>query len=71
VLFDGKNYRDWVPRMRLHIRGLRLWNFLVSELPCPPHPSAPTEPVIIEKTIIAEKEKLLADYEVRLSSYGS
>jgi hypothetical protein len=69
VLFNGTNYRDWVPRMHLHMRGLRLWDFLTSELPCPPSPSAPAQPVISEKTIAAEKEKLLADYEDHLGSY--
>jgi hypothetical protein len=24
MLFDGINYRDWVPRMRLHMCGLWL-----------------------------------------------
>jgi hypothetical protein len=71
VLFDGTNYRDWLPRMRLHMCGLHLWDFLTSELPCSPRPSAPAEPVIIEKTIAAEKEKLLTDYEDRLASYNS
>jgi transposase InsO family protein len=41
VLFNGTNYRDWVPRMRLHMRGLRLWDFLTGELSCPPSPSIP------------------------------
>jgi hypothetical protein len=67
VFFDGTNNRDWVPRMR----GLRLWDFLTFELPCPPRPSVHAELVIIEKTIAAEKEKLLADYEDRLASYES
>jgi hypothetical protein len=71
MLFNGINYRDWVPRMRLHMRGLRLWEFLTGELPCPPRPSAPTEPVISEKTTTAEKETLLTDYEDRLASYES
>jgi hypothetical protein len=52
MLFNGINYRDWVPRMR----GLRLWDFLMGELPCPPSPSAPDQPVISEKTTAAEKE---------------
>jgi hypothetical protein len=69
--FHGTNYRDWVPRMRLHMRGLRLLDFLTGELPCLPHPSAPAESVIIEKTIAAKKEKLLADYEDRMASYES
>jgi hypothetical protein len=31
VLFIGSNYRDWVHRMCLHMRGLWLWEFLMSE----------------------------------------
>jgi hypothetical protein len=46
-----------------------LWDFLTGELPCPPHPSTPVEPVILEKTTTAKKEKLLTDYEDRLDSY--
>jgi hypothetical protein len=53
------------------MRGLQLWDFLMSELPCLPHPSTPSEPVITKKTIAAEKEKLLTDYEDRLASYES
>jgi hypothetical protein len=68
VLFNGTNYHDWVPRMRLHMRGLRLWDFLMGELPCPPSPS---QSVISENTTAAEKECLLADYEDRLASYES
>jgi hypothetical protein len=58
ALFNGTNYRDWVPRMRLHMRRLRLWDFLMGELPCPPSPSAHARPVISEKTTAAEKERL-------------
>jgi hypothetical protein len=57
--------------MRMCMHVLRLWNFLTGELPCPPHPSALAEPVILEKCTTAEKEKLLADYEDRLASYES
>jgi hypothetical protein len=71
VLFNGTNYRDWVPRMRLHMCGLRLWDFLTGELPCPPSPLAPAQSVISEKTTVAEKERPLADYEDRLASYES
>jgi hypothetical protein len=67
TVFNGANYRDWVP----HMRGLRLWDFLTGELPCPPSPSAPAQPVISEKTTAAEKEHLLVDYEDRLASYES
>jgi hypothetical protein len=61
VLFNGTNYHDWVPRMRLHMHGLRLWDFLTGELPCPPSPSVSAQPVISEKTTIAEKERLIVD----------
>jgi hypothetical protein len=67
VLFNGINYRDWFSRMRLHMRGLHLWEFLMDELPCPPSPSAPTQPVISEKTTTAEKERLIASVKARLS----
>jgi hypothetical protein len=71
VLFDGTNCSDWAPRMCLHMCGLRLWDFLTRELPCPPHSSAPVEPVITEKTTTVEKEKLFAEYEDHLASYES
>jgi hypothetical protein len=67
VLFNITNYRDWVPRMRLHMMG----EFLTGELPCPPSPSAPAQPMISEKTTAAEKERLIADYDDRLTSYES
>jgi hypothetical protein len=57
--------------MRLHMHGLRLWDFLTGELPYPPSPSAPAQLVISEKTTAAEKERLLADYEDHLASYES
>jgi hypothetical protein len=57
--------------MRLHMCGLRLWDFLTGKLPGLPHPSTPTESVILEKTTAAEKEKLLVDYEDCLASYES
>jgi hypothetical protein len=57
--------------MHLHMRGLRLLDFLTDELPCPPSPSAPAQSVISEKTTAAEKEKLLAYYEDCLASYES
>jgi hypothetical protein len=45
--------------MRLHMRGLRLWDFLIGELPCMPRPLA------------TEKGKLLTNYEDPLASYES
>jgi hypothetical protein len=71
VLFNGTNYHDWVSRMRLHMRGLRLWEFLMGKLPCPPPPSAHVQPMISEKTTAAEKEGLVVDYDDRLASYES
>jgi hypothetical protein len=50
---------------------LQLWDFLMGELPCPPPPSVPVELIISEKTTTAEKEKLLADNDDRLTSYKS
>jgi hypothetical protein len=54
--------------MYLHMCGLRLWEFLMSELPYPPPPSTPAQPVISEKTTAAEKKRLIADYDKRLAS---
>jgi hypothetical protein len=71
MLFNGTNYRGWVPHIRLHMRGIQFWEFLTGELPCPSSPSAPAQSVISEKTTIAEKEMLIADYDNRLTSYES
>jgi hypothetical protein len=57
--------------MHLHMRGIQLWDFLMGELPCLPRPSAPAKLVIIEKTIAAEKEKFVVDYENHITSYES
>jgi hypothetical protein len=45
VIFDGANYSDFAAFMRIHMRGLRLWGVLSGEVPCPPHPTAPTAPI--------------------------
>jgi hypothetical protein len=57
--------------MRMHVRVLQLWDFLTGVLPCSPCHSTHVEPVISEKTVTADKEKLLTDYEDRLASYES
>jgi hypothetical protein len=57
--------------MRLHMRELRLWDFLTCEFSYSSSTSAPAQPVISEKTIAADKERLLADYEDCLPSYES
>jgi hypothetical protein len=69
--FNDTNYHDWVTRMRLHMRGLQLWDFRTGELPYLPSPSAPAQPVISKKTTAAEKERLIADYDYRLALYES
>jgi hypothetical protein len=71
VLFNGTNYHDWAPLMRLHMCELRLWDFLMGELPCPLSPSAPSQLVISKKTTAAKKERLIIDYDDHLTSYGS
>ncbi|WVZ93213.1 hypothetical protein U9M48_039211 [Paspalum notatum var. saurae] len=69
LLFDGTNYRVWVPRMRWHMRGLRLWEFLTGVLPCPPCPKALEHPVVPEKASDDEKQKLLDDFAALQKSY--
>lgn len=49
VIFDGTIYRAWVPHMRLLMRGLRVWEFLTGDLPCPPRRTTPTPPVIPDR----------------------
>jgi hypothetical protein len=71
MLFNGTNYRDWVPHMHLHMRILRLWDFLLGKLPYPPSPLVPAQIMISEKTTTVEKEVLIANYDDRLSSYES
>jgi hypothetical protein len=71
VLFNGTNYRDWVPRMRLHMHGLQLWDFFTGELPCPLSLLTPAQSMILEKSTVAEKERLIVDYDDCLASYES
>jgi hypothetical protein len=71
VLSNGTNYRDWVPRMRMHMHGLQLWDVLTDDLPCLLPLSAPAQPVITEKTTATEKEMLISNYDDRLASYES
>ncbi|WVZ72434.1 hypothetical protein U9M48_020898 [Paspalum notatum var. saurae] len=69
LLFDGTNYRVWVPRMRWHMRGLRLWEFLTGELPCPPTPTAPVPPAIPDQATDEDKTQLLDDFATLEKSY--
>jgi hypothetical protein len=43
----------------------------MGELPCSSSPSAPIQSVTSEKTTVAEKDMLIADYEDWLTSYES
>jgi hypothetical protein len=45
--------------------------FLHGQASLPPSPSAPTQPVISKKTTAAKKERLIVDYDDRLTSYES
>jgi hypothetical protein len=47
--------------MRMHMRGLHLWEFLTGDLPCPSCSTAPTSHIILGK---ATNEELLPYYEV-------
>jgi hypothetical protein len=71
MLFNGTNYHDRVPCMRLHMRELHLLEFLTGKLPCPLPPSAPAKLVILEKTTNAEKERLITNYDDHLTSCES
>ncbi|WVZ64342.1 hypothetical protein U9M48_013875 [Paspalum notatum var. saurae] len=69
LLFDGTNYRVWVPPMRWHMRGLRLWKFLTGELSCPPAPTVPVPPTIPDQATDEDKTKLLDDFAALEKSY--
>jgi hypothetical protein len=71
VLFTSNNYHEWVPHMRLHMRGLQLWGFLSGELPCPPLPTPPVQPVIPTGTSEEDQKKLREAYEDDMASYAS
>jgi hypothetical protein len=71
VLFNGTNYHDWVPRLRWHMRGLRLWEFLTGDMPCPPPPVAPVRPTIPDKAADNMKMKLLDEYDASMDSCAS
>ena len=71
VIFDDTNYHDWVPHMRWHMRGLRLWEFLSGELPCPALPDRPVQPVIPPENSEEEQKKLREAYDDDMASYMS
>ncbi|WVZ93017.1 hypothetical protein U9M48_039040 [Paspalum notatum var. saurae] len=53
------------------MRGLCLWEFLTSEIPCPPCPTAPARPTIPEKATNEAKKELLDEFADLLKSYES
>ncbi|KAJ1262704.1 hypothetical protein BS78_09G130300 [Paspalum vaginatum] len=53
------------------MRGLRLWDFLTGQLPCPPCPTAPECPTIPEKATDEAKKELLTDFDDLMASYES
>jgi hypothetical protein len=57
--------------MRLHMPDFQFWECLTNQLPCLPSLTAPAQSIISEKTTYIEKEKLLADYDDRPTSYKS
>ena len=71
VLFNGTNYRDWVPRLHWHMRGLRLWEFITGNIPCPSPPVVPIRPTIPDKANDDVKTKMLDDYDASMDSYAS
>ena len=71
VLFNGTNYHDWVPRLHWHMRGLRLWEFITGNIPCPSPPVVPIRPTIPDKATDDVKTKMLDDYDASMESYAS
>ena len=35
VIFDARNYKDWVQYIKLHMRGQLVWEHLTGALACP------------------------------------
>ena len=71
VLLNGANYRDWVPRLRWHMCGLRLWEFITGDIPCPSPPVVAVKPTIPDKATDDVKTKMLDDYDASMESYVS
>ena len=71
VLFNGTNYHDCVPRLRWHMCGFRLWEFLIGDIHCPPLLVVPVKPTIPDKATDDVKTKLFDDYDASMESYVS
>ena len=51
------------------MRGLRLWEFITGDIPCPSPPVVPVKPTIPDKTTDDVKTKMLDDYDASMESY--
>ena len=71
VLFNGTNYRVWVPHLRWHMCGLRLWEFITGDIPCPSPFVVPVKPTIPDKATDDVKTKMIDDYDASMESYVS
>ena len=53
------------------MHGLRLWEFLTGDIPCPPPLVVPVRPTIPDNAADAVRTKLLDDYDASMESYAS
>ena len=53
------------------MRGIRLWEFITGDIPCPPPPVVLVKSTIPDKATDAEKTKILDDYDASMESYAS
>jgi hypothetical protein len=60
LTFDGANYVDFAAHMRVHMRGLWLWDVLCGKVPCPPRPLALVAPVPPMPSVIASEADMVA-----------
>jgi hypothetical protein len=83
VIFDGANYPDFAAFMHVHMRGLRLWGVLSSEVSCPPYPTAPVAPTPPTPVVLGDgasqeakdaakiaDDSVIATYELKLKQYS-
>jgi len=53
------------------MRGLRLWELITGDIPCPTPPVVPVMPTIPDKAIDDVKTKMLDEYDAIMESYAS
>jgi hypothetical protein len=84
VIFDGANYPDFAAFMRVHMRGLRLWGVLSSEVSCPPCPTPPVAPIPPTPSVLGDDatqadknaaesadRSAVATYDLQFQQYSS